>query len=497
MDEREEFRDRLTTGAIGRRQVIIGAAALAALPQAARAQAVHGAGMQFPADLNAEHPFDSLSASARPTVARSQRIREKALPPSHPEQGVRAADETTKAASSPVPTPRSYQGFQVIWADDDKSVDFFHLLAAERDILGAAAGVDTAFNLTPSVLQQICENNGFRPARPREAPFVLFGIRGATAPIVPADWTTSVEIRLAQPDHFTPKCLIGIWYRGADRPASLRLFPGSTVPNALYMSKQVRDAGDQSNLMPTGFHQFAVGHHDQLQGAFRQHSMYPTHRLPYKLSEQPWRNDLCFTNEVTPFSRPHLAGPIEIKTVDVNLHPARAPESSLEFSSAGCQVVVGDQIILQEVANQRATGYWNDFRKAAGLHDPPTRKDDRKPYSYLLVSGREALCAARASNAQQISLRRLRIGSADGQNGYASPFGSQSVRRLQDALIAACRSPGPLADAARSCTTAADYVANGALSPETMRLVMVWQKVNLGYADGIVDRPMLQRLGLV
>jgi hypothetical protein len=398
------------------------------------------------------------------------------------------------AVVAPVNDGPNFGRYRIEWAADAESVDVRHLLEAETALLGAPAGPGQAFVLTPALLARICANNSIVPANARKAPVVLFGIRGAaladSAQAGTGGWTSSASLVLREPDHQSPSCVLGVWYRG--EPQSISLFTGSTVPNRQYVAAQFASRDQVCNLAPTGLHRFRVGQHDEMQANFLQARPYPSHRLPHRIFDAPDLTRLSFTNAVTDAAWPELAAPSAVTIVEDNLHPARLPADGALFSSAGCQVVMGAQAYPPGGgARQVATGDWRAFRVAAGLADPPDPREDGAAYDYLLISGREAHATAADLQAGGGGLRRLRLGSTD-----AGSRGGPKVGALQRALAQACQAPGPLKDRVAACVRPGDFAVSGRFGGGTMRLVLAWQAVNRGYADGIVDPAMLTALGV-
>lgn len=401
------------------------------------------------------------------------------------------------ATSSKSAQDLTYEKFKIRWPNDLESVDARHLLGIENTIFGKAISSGARFSLTPALLAQICNNNSFSPLSRDKAPCVLFGIRGALPDSDDSGWVATANLTLAIPNHFERRCTLGVWYRGTKRPEAIRVFPGSTVPNAHYMAEQAASSEAVSNLPPTGLHRYVVGSHRQeIDSAFRQSTPYPAHRLPHRTFQNPNLSELCYTNEVTPFSWPQLAAKLAIETVGVDIHPAFLDDDPIQFSSAGCQVIRGTQKQHISTGEQMAEGCWETFRTSAGLVDPPGNTQDGTKYDYLLISGREALLTASATTDQMPLLARFRFGSID--NGLpSSPFSAVGVREFQRALIVDCRKPGRLADRLAACALPSDFAQDGLFFGGTMRLVLAWQAESRGYADGIVDRDMLQSLKLL
>jgi len=393
-------------------------------------------------------------------------------------------------------------GFNIRWPDDDICVDVRHLLAAEAAISpGGPPSHGTGFDLTPAVLAQVCANNALWPLRRDKATVVLFAIRGAEIAQVPSQFVSSVRLTLANPDHRHFRCTMGVWNRIPGQPESLRVWPGSTVPNAQYLAKQASQAEGICNLAPTGLHRFVVGPHigptRTISGAFRQGPPYPPHRLPERTFDTPGLSGLAFTDAINDHSRPELASHDAIPRVGNDLHPAFAERDGSGFSSAGCQVVSGSQSADHTGEVQGASGDWHEFRAAAGLVTPPGGTQDGWEYDYLLVNGREARLTAIADPQQHDLLRRFRYGSIDPPAGQprASPFGAITVTSLQKGLAAAAKTPSGFRDRVRRFANPDGLGHDGKFFGDTLRLVLAWQAADRGgRADGIVDLAMLKDL---
>jgi hypothetical protein len=276
----------------------------------------------------------------------------------------------------------------------------------------------------------------------------------------------------------------------------LRVFPGSTVPNGHFMVRHVEHAADACNLAPTGLHRYVIGtHRGKFHGALRQGTTYPPHRLPLKLAESPGLNKLIYTNEVTSHSRPNLLSRSPIVSVGVNIHPAfdMSVPNPLHFSSAGCQVIAGDQLVSKSTGAQVAKGFWAKFRDSAGLETPIGTHQDGVHYDYLLISGREAYLTSKV--ADLALLHRFRFGSIDHPTAGAV-FGGVTVKEFQRALADRATQPGPFRSLVQQCCLPSDLLPDGKFFGGTMRLVLAWQAVNRGFADGIAAHEMLEALNL-
>jgi hypothetical protein len=284
---------------------------------------------------------------------------------------------------------------RVAWPADANAPDYRHL-----DYDGA---LPETFTLTPALLGRLAELNGFdvSPARLsglNEVPAqqhrkLLFGLRGCQ--IVTQKGGHPV-LRETRPDHRTYRCLLGVWDRADD---SIRVFTGSTVPNAVYMRecldefRRLGQLGRRScNALATGLYRYHVGPHKKRPGAFRQSA-------PVAL----WRttDDLKF----------EIGDYFEIGTEEVcdNIHAGAFKQVASgwpEFGSAGCQVLRGNYLA--------AASAYEEFRGAAGLkvrHDPA---QNGRRFLYQLLTGRDARLVSHLSAQRQTDwavFERLRFGS--------------------------------------------------------------------------------------
>jgi hypothetical protein len=284
---------------------------------------------------------------------------------------------------------------RVAWPTDANAPDYRHL-----DYDGA---LPESFTLTPALLGRLAELNAFDVSPTRlfslnEAPAqqhrkLLFGLRGCQ--IVSQKGGRPV-LREARPDHRGYRCVLGVWDRADD---SIRVFCGSTVPNAVYMRecldefRRLGQLGRRScNVLATGLYRYHVGPHKKRPGAFRQSA-------PVAL----WRttDDLKF----------EIGDYFEIGTEEVcdNIHAGAFKQVAPgwpEFGSAGCQVLRGNYLA--------ATSAYEEFRTAAGLrvrHDPA---DNGRRYLYLLLTGRDARLVSHLATQRQTDwavFERLRFGS--------------------------------------------------------------------------------------
>ena len=253
-----------------------------------------------------------------------------------------------------------------------------------------------SYTLTTKHLKRLCEINAFTP--PADA-MIFFGLRGCL-PADPMDHTfrdQQTMLDFASPNYTHPRCTLGQWLPTDD---TFAVYPASTVPTRRYVASARERGGVGTNEMMTGcYKDYRKGPHKAGSGsghdAFRQNADRPHRRT---------RDDLDYDPEDR----------VEIGNPSDNLHAAYCGTISGEYSSAGCQVVVGQPNRNDGACKE--SGPWKAFRQAA-------YKRTQSAYWYFLLEGWEA---------QRIS----------GLNGGKSPallrFGSNSalVTKVQKALQA-------------------------------------------------------------
>lgn len=239
-----------------------------------------------------------------------------------------------------------------------------------------------SYKLTTQHLQRLCEINAFEVPADE---MVFFGLRGC----LPADSMDTAfrkqqnVLDYAAPNYLNPHCTLGQWRPAADNFA---LYPASTVPTRGYVDK-ARQGRMKANEMMTGFYtDYRRGSHRADSGsghaAFRQNADRPHRRTT---------DDLDFDADDR----------VEISNPSDNLHAAYCGTISGEYSSAGCQVVVGQP----DRNDHRCTesGPWKAFRLAAYA-------GDQQVYGYFLLEGWEAQRAAGLGSKKNPAL--LRFGSS-------------------------------------------------------------------------------------
>ncbi|MCH9808072.1 MAG: peptidoglycan-binding protein [Alphaproteobacteria bacterium] len=285
-----------------------------------------------------------------------------------------AADRGTRRSTLP----------PVKWAKDSDHPDYAHLIGAEDD----GVGPGKSFKVTAEVFELLIEANYFRPDGPGGK--IVFGLRGgllANGKRQVAD-VKSIEILDTRPNHKQFRCTIGYYDRTTKR---ITAYLASTVPNVKFMENYYRIVNKKnprsktrSNLLPTGCYAFHIGTHGggRVSPALRMIDpdmtvLRTSNDLTYKMDDY-W----------------HRCQPYD------NIHCAYTMTS---FSSAGCQTICGGKF----------SGPWGEFRKEL------KKRKFGTPYSYLLLTGREAGIAAKIletspPNKDELIdkyLRCLRLGS--------------------------------------------------------------------------------------
>jgi len=303
--------------------------------------------------------------------------------------------------------------------------------------------------LLEEYLRMLCTLNHFPiPAQP----LVFFGLRGA----IPVndenqDFGSARSLNMTDVDYLHPRCTIGQW-RPTER--TLAVFPGSTVPHLNLIRRAQAAGGQGANQLMTGFYtDYRKGIHkagsSTAHEAFRQ-----TGELPIRRTS----DDLDYD----------LEDPADVENPYDNLHAAWcAGVGATDFSSAGCQVVVGYPK-CEKLGNRPDSGPWAQFKKNAYDLDV-----DR--FDYLLLDARDL---AKLADPDTTSLSvRLRFGSRDNlaQNDL--------VEKVQCALREKGFYEGAL---------------DGDFGKRTFRAVCAFQRYSFGRngADGVVGPVTASALGI-
>lgn len=261
---------------------------------------------------------------------------------------------------------------------------------------------DTAFTLTPRVLEGLVSASHFQPhdgAHDR----VIIALRGCRIADgrARAEDVASVRLIPATVNHEAFRCLIGCWDR---RQGRLSVYTASTVPRRTGMKRyydrvNFNRGGARCNMLPTGCYEYCVGTHVSARnGGIKFVLRLGNGPLPQDASQVTVLrtvNDLCYgTRDIWDRTRP----------AD-NIHPAFLSSS---FSSLGCLTLPGTQA-GQGASHTTGTGDWRRFRQAAGFDG----ENYRSRYDLVLVTGHEAsaMAAAQAGMIDPASLTCLRHGS--------------------------------------------------------------------------------------
>lgn len=249
------------------------------------------------------------------------------------------------------------------------------------------------FELTAQHLSDLCDVNEL-PLNRKAMVFV--GLRGCL-PIQPFDHTFRERQRLATAvaNYRVPRCTILQWLPAEGTFAA---FPGSTVPHRKYIELAKSRGGVGCNQLLSGYwDDFRKGRHK---------GFSPTgHEAWLQTASRPYRrtsDDLHYDS----LDRVEMVNPGD------NLHCGWCSGLDSDYSSAGCQVVVGFPQCKQR-NNQPNSGPWKVFHQNAWS---ATQSD----FGYVLLSGSEV---ERAALTGTEGAERVRFGS----------FGSRT-QRIQQAL---------------------------------------------------------------
>lgn len=238
------------------------------------------------------------------------------------------------------------------------------------------------FVLHADHLMQLCEANEFPIAKDE---MVFFGLRGCL-PLSPFDHTFAPSHRLdaTRVDYLHPRCVLA---QLDPVRRLLAVYPGSTVPHRKYVELAKKRGGMGCNQLMSGFWD------DYRKGRHRGFS--PTgHDAWQQTAGRPFRrtaDDL----EYDTLDRVDTVNPAD------NLHAGWCAGLDSDYSSAGCQVVVGFPQCKQR-GDQPSSGPWRAF-VAAAWSLPQVR------YGYVLLSGTEVERAALVGVTQA---ERVRFGSS-------------------------------------------------------------------------------------
>lgn len=276
---------------------------------------------------------------------------------------------------------------------------------------------------------------------------VFFGLRGA----IPVndenhEFGSSRSLSVTEVDHIHPRCTIGQW-RPAER--TVAVFPGSTVPHLSYIRAAQAAGGQGANQLMTGFYT------DYRKGIHKAGSS-TAHEAFRQTAEQPIRR----TSDDLDYD---LEDPEDVDNPFDNLHAAWcAGVGATEFSSAGCQVVVGYPK-CKKLNNQPDSGPWAQFKKNA-------YELDLDRFAYVLLDSRDLAKLADPDTTSMFV--RLRFGSQ-----------GDLVKKVQRVLQGKGFYEGAL---------------DGDFGKRTFRAVCAFQRYSFGRngADGVVGPSTAAVLGI-
>lgn len=280
-----------------------------------------------------------------------------------------------------------------------------------------------------------------------EINYMVFGIRGAKPKgNDSATFKFSHEIEKADVNYTKANCSIGIWNPVAN---TIALFPGSTVPNLKYIKKH-KEGTARANCMMTGYYSFyEKGFHFP-----SENSAHRALRLATNIVLRRSTNDLIFAND----------DPVEIGNPSDNIHAAYCNDIDGEYSSAGCQVIIGQPKCKGRGVNSANTSYWKKF------YDIIYGETAQQKFDYALFRSADAEIVS--INGGNLMQARLRFGSK-----------GNVVSLLQ----------GKLAEKGYFLTN-----QDGDYGKNTLRSVISYQtdKFGLSEADGVVGNGTATSLGM-
>ncbi|HEX8326585.1 MAG TPA: peptidoglycan-binding domain-containing protein [Hymenobacter sp.] len=270
-----------------------------------------------------------------------------------------------------------------------------------------------------------------------ETAYILFGIRGAaSAGTKCEEFRDAHAIKPAVVNYAEPRCLLGIWNPVQNQIA---LFPGSTVPHLRYIKGNIEGRAKCNCMMSGYYNYYEKGYHNPSPA-----SAHQALRLATNIGYRRSYDDYDFTNTDL----------VEVGNPNDNLHAAYTDSLVGAYSSAGCQVIVG-QPKCQKRGALSNTSYWKKF------YDAIYHGTSQQRFAYALFRCADAAAVAAAPGPLEGRLR----------------FGSQgsAVLALQNAL-----------------ERAGFFYTNkdGAFGRNTLQAVLAYQTKQFGEdeADGVVGR---------
>ena len=251
------------------------------------------------------------------------------------------------------------------------------------------------FTFKEKHLKRLCELNFFPVPT---IGMIFFGLRGCLPTNVDnCNFSDEHTLVVQELNYTNPRCTLGQWL---PEKGTIALFPGSTVPHRNYISSSIGKNGVGTNQLSTGFYlDYRKGIHKAgkptAHEAFRQTQGRPIRRTA---DDYDYQND-----DKVDFINPYD-----------DLHAAWCQSvNSINYSSAGCQVIIGYPK-CPSPGHTSNIGPWKVFHdNAYGIA--------QQSFPYVLMEGRDAERVAESED-KNLSVR-LRFGSEN-----------QLVSELQTAL---------------------------------------------------------------
>lgn len=316
------------------------------------------------------------------------------------------------------------------------------------DIPAPAAAFEP-FTVSSASLARLVDNRQYHLS----GSIVLFGIRaGKLLKETYGQWLTEALI-VENPldgEHF--RCLLGLWDLTTHKIA---LFPASTVPHQYWQTQQINAPEKKvANCLGVGAYRYIVGAHEPDGRAFEE-GAFRLSRLQPVFAWRFYQEDHHFLLE---------NGVPTLSVVNDHIHSAQSTRkpTGISFSSAGCQVILGDH-----TPPNMPTGFYQTFRILAGQSAMPSPLEVGYPYCYLL---------AQASDLADIAAGDQSICLQQGSKGMR-------VRLLQEALM-------------RTHDLNEDFIDKGDFNGYTAMALYEFQKREGLIADGIATDKTLKKLGI-
>lgn len=251
------------------------------------------------------------------------------------------------------------------------------------------------FTLTTQVLSKLCAVNHFSIP---DTELIFLGIRGAL-PINYDDssFQNAIDLNTTEVNYTNPRCTLIQWKRATGQLAA---FAGSTVPHRKFILHAMQVNGNGTNCLLTAYYKdFRKGIH-KAASLTASEAFVQTQARGFRRTTDNLTYD---TDDRVEFDNP-----------GDNLHAAWCGGLNQDYSSAGCQVVIGYPKCKQRGEASINTGAWSIF------HDNAYRIAQTS-FPYVLLTGFEAMAVA--SKANQKLPSKLRFGSS-----------GEMVKSLQQAL---------------------------------------------------------------